>query len=210
MEEFDAVVRLRELVAEAGLELLDESTLGKFAVFLEVFVRWNGRMNLSAVRDAEGILQRHFIESIACAHMIPSGIASLLDFGSGGGFPGIPILLCRPEISVTLAESQGKKAAFLNEAVRLLGVPANVHSGRAEDLKGHFDCVTLRAVDHMEKAVASASKLVNPDGYLALMTTGQEAAKLEGSAGMEFDWGPEKIIPGGSQRVLVLGKKFSV
>ena len=79
---------------------------------------------LTAIRDEEGILTRHFVESIVCARALPAGIATLLDVGSGAGFPGIPIALCRSEIAVTLAESQGKKAAFLQEAVRVLGVAA--------------------------------------------------------------------------------------
>ena len=83
-------------------------------------------MNSTAIRDEEGILSRHFVESIACACALPAGIFTLLDFGSGAGFPGIPIALCRPEIAVILAESQGKKAAFLQEAVRVLGISAKV------------------------------------------------------------------------------------
>ena len=74
---------------------------------------------------------------------------TLLDFGSGGGFPGIPIALCRPEIAVTLAESQGKKAAFLQEAVRVLGLSARSTLSGPKLLTVGFDCVTLRAVDRM-------------------------------------------------------------
>ena len=77
---------------------------------------------------------------------------------------GIPIALCRPEIAVTLAESQGKKAAFLQEAVRQLGLAAKVHAQRAELLETCFDCVTLRAVDRMEEAVQSAASLVAEAG----------------------------------------------
>ena len=145
--------RLNELLAESGLETLDAAQAKSFEDYLSLLLRWNERVNLTAIRDEEGILKRHFVESIACARALPAGISTVLDFGSGGGFPGIPIALCRPEIAVTLAESQGKKAAFLSEAVRVLGVDANVHSGRAETLGSQFDCVTLRAVDKMEKAV---------------------------------------------------------
>ena len=87
------------------------------------------------MRDEQGILSRHFVESIVVARELPQGIRTLLDFGSGAGLPGIPIALCRPEIAVTLAESQGKKAAFLQEAVRVLAISAMVHAGRAETLR---------------------------------------------------------------------------
>ncbi|MGB9145730.1 MAG: 16S rRNA (guanine(527)-N(7))-methyltransferase RsmG, partial [Acidobacteriaceae bacterium] len=81
--------------------------------YLALLLRWNARMNLTAVRDPESILRRHFAESLFAAEHIPPGVATLLDFGSGAGFPGIPIAIARPEIAVTLAESQNKKAAFL-------------------------------------------------------------------------------------------------
>src|ERR1019366_3159291 len=155
-------LRLAALLAEAGIAPLDAEQADRFEAYLSLFVRWNERVNLTSIRDEEGILSRHLIESIACARALPAGISTLLDFGSGGGFPGIPIALCRPEIAVTLAESQGKKAAFLQEAIRVLGISAKVHSGRAETLGVQFDCVTLRAVDKMELAVQAASKLVRP------------------------------------------------
>ena len=156
--------RLNELLAEAAQPPLDPAQTQRFAALYSLFVRWSTRINLSAIRDEEGILSRHFVESIACARALPAGISTLLDFGSGAGFPGLPIALCRPEIAVTLAESQGKKAAFLREAVRVLGVTTLVHSGRAESLTTRFDCVTLRAVDKMVLAVHSAAQLVRPGG----------------------------------------------
>ena len=132
---------------------------GRFEEYLSLLLRWNARVNLTAIRDEEGILRRHFVESIACARALPAGIATLLDFGSGAGFPGIPIALCRPEIAVTLAESQGKKAAFLSEAVRVLGVRTQrfIPDG-LRCFVTSFDCVTLRAVDKMEFAVQAAAR----------------------------------------------------
>ncbi len=126
--------RLNELLQKADLEPLDDERSRKFEVYLSLFVRWNKKVNLSSVRDEEGILSRHLIESIAVAQTLPSEIATLLDFGSGAGLPGIPFALCRPRLAVTLAESQLKKAAFLQEAVRVLGISAKVHADRAETL----------------------------------------------------------------------------
>jgi 16S rRNA (guanine527-N7)-methyltransferase len=202
-----AGLRLNALLAEGGLAALDGGLTKRFEEYLGLLLRWNARVNLTAVRDAEGILSRHFVESIACARALPDGIVSLLDFGSGAGFPGIPIALCRPEIAVTLAESQGKKAAFLQEAVRVLAGSAVVHSRRAELLTQQFDCVTLRAVDRMEAAVSGASRLVGPGGWLAPMTTRGDLEKLKSAAGDGFDWQRPVGMPGGEDRVLALGRR---
>jgi 16S rRNA (guanine527-N7)-methyltransferase len=198
--------RLAVLLAEAGLAPLDPTQAGHFEEYIALILRWNARVNLTAIRDEENILRRHFVESIACARSLPTGIATLLDVGSGAGFPGIPIALCRPEIAVTLAESQGKKAAFLSEAVRVLGVAANVHPARAETLGSLYDCVTLRAVDKMPLAVQAAAKLVRLGGCLALMTTGNELAALKAAAGAEFSW-RELPQPGGEDHLLALGQR---
>jgi 16S rRNA (guanine527-N7)-methyltransferase len=205
----EAKSRLNVLLAEAGLTPLDDETASRFERYLSLFLRWNERFNLSAVRDEDGILSRHFIESIAVAYALPPGIATLLDFGSGAGLPGIPIALCRPEIAVTLAESQGKRAAFLQEAVRVLGIEAKVHAGRAEGLRAVFDCVVLRAVDKMPKAVASAVPLVAPAGWLALMTTGADNEQLRTAAGTQISWVDPVKLPFGDDRILELGRRVS-
>lgn len=197
--------RLNDMLARAGLVPLDAAQASRFKDYLSLFVRWNTRINLSSIRDEEGILARHFVESIACARALPAGISTLLDFGSGGGFPGIPIALCRPEVSVMLAESQSKKAAFLQEAVRVLEISTSVHAQRAELLGAHFDCVTLRAVDRMAKAVGTAARLVGPKGWLALMTKRMDLAEMQAAASAEFFWHVVVPLPGGNERVLALG-----
>lgn len=196
--------RLNELLLEAGLDGLDTETAQRFGSYGELLLRWNARINLTAVRDQEGILRRHFIECIRAARALPPGIATLLDFGSGAGFPGIPIALCRPEIAVTLAESQSKKAMFLREAVRTLGLTAEVHAGRAQALGLRFGCVALRAVDKMEEAVRAAVPLVEENGWLAVLTTGADSGDWQAIA-EEFAWEPPAPI-GGEDRVLLLGK----
>ncbi len=207
MSASETKTRLQALVTAAGLTPLDDETAGKFEDYLSLFLRWNERLNLSAIRDEEAILSRHIIESIVVARGLPERIATLLDFGSGAGLPGIPIALCRPEIAVTLAESQGKKAAFLQEALRVLGIQAKVHAGRAEALRTVFDCVVLRAVDKMPKAVAAAVPLVAPAGWLALMTTTGEREGLERAAGTKFSWQAEKLLPGGAMRMVEFGTR---
>jgi 16S rRNA (guanine527-N7)-methyltransferase len=199
--------QLNALLADAGQPPADVDLVGKLDAYLALLMRWNARMNLTAVRDTAGILSRHFLESIICARLLPAGVETLLDFGSGAGFPGIPIALCRPEITVTLAESQGKKAAFLQEAIRTLGISTTVHSARAELLKKRFDCVTLRAVDRMSEAVRAASVLVLPGGWLALMTTEAEFGDLKSCT--SFLTGEFVVHPlhGTEHRVLALAQR---
>jgi 16S rRNA (guanine527-N7)-methyltransferase len=204
----DTGARLNTLLAGAGQPLLEPAVAKRFGDYYSLLIRWNARINLTAIRTEEGILSRHFVESIACGSALPGGIVSLLDFGSGAGFPGIPIALCHPEMAVTLAESHGRKAAFLQEAVRVLGISSKVHSGRAETLGERFDCVVLRAVDRMPQAVQAASRLVAAKGWLALMTTGAELAGLQRSAGgAEFSWNRVVQLPGSEDRVVGLGER---
>jgi 16S rRNA (guanine527-N7)-methyltransferase len=197
--------RLNALLEQAGLAPLDEKTASKFEVYLSLILRWNERVNLTSLRTEDAIISRHLAESVACAKAVPPGVKTLLDFGSGAGLPGIPIALCRPEIMVTLAESQGKKASFLREAVRALGIPVRVHADRAETLGINFDCVVLRAVDRMAEAVTSAAQLVAPGGWLGLMTTDADLQGLKTAAGPEFWWTCPIRLPESTERILVLG-----
>lgn len=198
--------RLNALLVEAGLAPVERATTAsQFGTYLSLILRWNAHLNLTALRDEGSILTRHFVESIACARALPAGICTLLDFGSGAGLPGIPIALCRPEIAVTLAESQGKKAAFLHEVVRVLGIPVQVHADRAESLDSKFDCVAMRAVERMAKAVKAAAKLVGPTGWLALMTTERELDALKSAAGADYTWPTTTPLPGGERRLAAFG-----
>jgi 16S rRNA (guanine527-N7)-methyltransferase len=125
--------------------------------YLDLLMKWNARTNLTAIRNPEEIVTRHFGESLFMARHL-GDCKTVLDYGSGAGFPGIPIQLSRPELSVTLAESQGKKNAFLREVIRELGLDTKVWAGRVEAMSAErcFDLVALRAVDSMEVALRGA------------------------------------------------------
>jgi 16S rRNA (guanine527-N7)-methyltransferase len=160
----------------------------KLETYLALLLRWNARMNLTAVREPEQIVRRHFGESLFVARHVPSDVPrgtstspTLLDHGSGAGFPGLPIALARPEIAVTLSESQSKKAAFLREAVRELELPnATVHAGRTEELPAsrQFHVVTMRAVDHAEQAYPAGFARVAPGGCLMAVEAGTSPQTL--------------------------------
>lgn len=203
----NTAARLNELLAEAGQAPLAPDLAARFAAYYALLLRWNARVNLTAIRDEEGILRRHFVESIFCARSVPEGVCTFLDFGSGAGFPGIPVAMCRPEIRVTLAESQGKKMAFLREALRVLRVSGEVYSHRAEALERRFDCVGMRAVDRMASAVAVAAGLIASPGWLALLTTLSATEGLREAAGNGFCWAAPVAVAEGSERVLLIGRR---
>ncbi len=127
-------------------------------IYLDLILKWNERINLTAIRTPEEIVRRHFGESLfAGAHLGPC--ATLLDYGSGAGFPGLPIQLLCPGVQITLADSRAKKAAFLREAVRTLHLSTEIWPHRVESMPAGrtFDAVTLRAVEDMPAAIAAAA-----------------------------------------------------
>jgi len=146
--------------------------LDQLSLYLDLLLKWNARTNLSAIRAPEEIVRRHFGESLFAARHLPAG-KNLLDLGSGAGFPGLPIALAVPALSVTLAESQNKKASFLREAIRTLGIPVEVWADRVEKLAANrlFDVVTLRAVDNPTLALALARERLTPAGTILHLTS---------------------------------------
>jgi len=153
-----------------------EDLYPQLSAYLDLLLKWNARTNLTAIRDPEKIVQRHFGEGLFAATQLASRLApeaTLLDFGSGAGLPGLPIQLLLPELKVTLAESQGKKASFLREAVRNLGLGSEVWADRVESMPPtrHFGAITLRAVDRMPEALLTARSRLAPNGWLATLST---------------------------------------
>jgi len=191
-------------------EPLTDQQIAQFSTYLELLLKWNGKMNLTAVRQPEEIVTRHFGESLFAAELLHAKLGSrikLLDLGSGAGFPGLPIKIALPSLQVTLAESQQKKAMFLREAVRALAVTGvDVFHGRAEELKLQFDIVAMRAVDDQENLFHLASDLVATNGLLLLML-GTSALEASKTTLVGFAWNEPTKIPGSTARWILLGEK---
>jgi 16S rRNA (guanine527-N7)-methyltransferase len=233
--------------------LLSQFQLRNISTYIDILQRWNARVNLTAIRNEEEIVTRHFGESLfAARHLFPSvhvgtaepssaadpalganageisdprgsrGRAALqgrvetqrqagasapavADIGSGAGFPGIPIKLWAPHISLTLIESNQKKATFLREVTRVLTLTnVNIQNQRAESLIGtHFDVVTLRAVERFEKILPTAASLVAPEGRLALLISHAQFPSAQ-SALPALAWGSPVLIPGSQSRAIVI------
>jgi 16S rRNA (guanine527-N7)-methyltransferase len=126
-------LRLRLCAGLAALHLrLDDNAIARLLDYVELLQRWNATYNLTAVRDPEEMVTRHLLDSLAIAPYV-SG-KTLADLGTGAGLPGIPLAIARPELQVTLNDSNHKKGAFMQQAAIDLGLKnVAVHVGRAED-----------------------------------------------------------------------------
>jgi 16S rRNA (guanine527-N7)-methyltransferase len=192
--------------SRAGLAALPRTAYDQFQSYLELLLRWNQRLNLTAIREPLEIIRRHFVESAFSAEHLPSGVMTLLDYGSGAGFPGIPIAICRPDIRVTLAEAQGKKSSFLREVLRVLALPGQVYGGRVEAMpeQDRFDAVSMRAVERMDTAIPLALRRTRK--YLFLLTTEGSAAASRGMSA-ELTWSDPVQLPNSARMILVIGER---
>jgi 16S rRNA (guanine527-N7)-methyltransferase len=136
--------------------------------YLKLLLTWNERINLTAIREPAEIIDKHFLDSLAVVPHIPPHARSLVDVGSGPGFPGAVIALARPFLDVTLVESNNKKAAFLSTLRRELPIAnATVRAERAEGLPpGQYDVAISRATLDLPDWLELGATLVAPGGLV--------------------------------------------
>lgn len=135
--------------------------------YLALLERWNQAYNLTAIRDPRAMVSKHLLDSLAMHPFVGTG--PLADLGTGPGLPGIPLAVANPDLSVSLVESNGKKARFLREAVRSLGLGnARVIESRAEAVAepGAYQAITARALDRLAGIIAVGGHLLAPSGRL--------------------------------------------
>jgi 16S rRNA (guanine527-N7)-methyltransferase len=196
---------------------LGPQQLVHISMYIDILVRWNQKLSLTAVRDPEQIVERHFGESLFVARHLfpaapvpPSGTTTALDVGSGAGFPGLPLKIFAPTLRLTLIEAQQKKATFLREVVRALALrQVEVFAGRAQDFPGRADLVTLRAVERFEAVLPVAANLVQPEsvqpgGRLALLIGAAQAERARRLL-PAFSWESPVALPRSEQRILLVG-----
>ena len=164
-----------------------------------LFQRWNKVLNLSSISDFEAVVSRHYCESIFLATQLPAAPSSIVDIGSGAGFPGVPIAVLHPSSRVCLVESRQRKATFLKEATRRLP-NVEVRCQRAEDPVGRFDWLVSRAVawKDLEPIAADATSSV------ALLSTASDAREI--MLCRRFLWWEPTPLPWGRQIVLLIGE----
>jgi 16S rRNA (guanine527-N7)-methyltransferase len=137
--------------AKNGISVPNEAQMQQFYRFTEYLLEVNAHINLTAIREPIGIIDKHYIDSLLAMDLLPKG-ARVLDLGCGPGFPSIPLAIMRPDLEITALDSTSKKIDFVQKSAEILQLSnLNAVSGRAEDIKlrkelGKFDIVVSRAV----------------------------------------------------------------
>jgi len=228
---------LKPFLGPANDQRLSTDDLQCISMYIDILLRWNARINLTAIRDEEQIVTRHFGESLfAARHLFPrtnreghrfsraaggedkkrasasevNEHVAVADLGSGAGFPGIPLKLWAPYINLTLIESNHKKATFLREVTRTLRLTGiNILSVRAETLlPATFNLVMVRAVERFETILPIAARLLAPGGRLALLI-GSSQAQLVQRKLPSLSWGDAIAIPESRARLLLVGSTLA-
>ncbi|MGA2843791.1 MAG: 16S rRNA (guanine(527)-N(7))-methyltransferase RsmG [Candidatus Acidiferrales bacterium] len=175
--------------------------------FISLLLHWNRTISLTAVTDPLEILRFHFGESMFAASVISNLNGRLADVGSGAGFPGIPLKLAIPALELVLIESNAKKAAFLAEAVRDLGLErTEIYRGRFEGFRAEgpeFDFVAARAIGRHEELINWARGAIKKGGSLALWLGADDAARV--SLDRTWQWREPVPIPGSHSRTILVG-----
>jgi 16S rRNA (guanine527-N7)-methyltransferase len=186
---------------------LDERQLRATSIYIDLLLKWNARVNLTAVRGPQEIVTRHFGESFFVAKILGAqgSPSSVIDLGSGAGFPGIPLAMLMPAAQVTLIESNQKKSTFLKEVVFALGLKnVSVFTGRGESYSRKASLVTMRAVERFDKALPTAVGLLEPAGRIALMI-GAGQADTARTLARKVEWNEPISLPRGDTRILMWG-----
>jgi len=201
--------RIRELL-EPFLDhaSISDSQLKLVSTYLDLLLKWNSKINLTAVRDPEEIVTRHLGESFfAARRLFPDrdSAATAIDIGSGAGFPGLPLKIWAPALDLSLIEANQKKAVFLREVVRTLSLSqVSVLAQRAEMVPVRADLVSLRAVERFERALPIVQQLLNSGGRIALLI-GSGQCEVAKSTLPNLLWEEPIPIPLSRNRVLLIG-----
>ena len=215
--------RIGEILAPFLAAPLAGTQLDQISIYIDLLLRWNSRVNLTAIRDPEQILTRHFGESFfAARHLLPdpgtvpctsSGLETasgprVADLGSGAGFPGLPLKIWSSDTPVTLIEANHKKVAFLREVIRALTLTSiDVFSSRAEDHPAATAAlVTLRAVERFTTVLPIAARLLAPAGRVALLISQAQMQDAQVTL-PTLSWNPPITVPNSSARLVLIGTR---
>ena len=203
---------------------LEQKQIDQFLEYYELLIKWNSFMNLTSITEFSEVIKKHYVDSISLVKAIP-GLKekqySLIDVGTGAGFPGIPLKIVFPELKITLLDSLNKRVQFLNEAICLLNLNhIDAIHGRAEDfakpgkLRESYDICVSRAVANLSVLAEYCIPFVKTGGVFVAYKSGKIQEEMErGKKAVEIFGGEvvniEKFVLAGTdaERELVVVKK---
>ena len=175
--------------------------------YIDLLLRWNRRISLTAIDSPEEIVRTHFAESLLATKAVPNLLGRLADVGSGAGFPGLPLRMYIFGLHLTLIEPNAKKCAFLAEVVRTLDLQnVEIIQRRYEDVRTPdppFDIVTARALGQFQEFADWAETVLSTHGTLMVWTGPDGKSELERKK--SWKWRPPYVIPGSKHRLIVIG-----
>src|SRR5712664_3811439 len=199
---------IRRALAEFQLPAYDEQVL-QIQQYIKILLTWNEKISLTAIRDPLEILYRHFCESMYAAEAIPVQGGRLADVGSGGGFPGLPLKIIRPDLQVFLVECNIKKVTFLAEVIRELGLKgAQVLARRYEELGEEvapLDYVCSRALGEFPAFLEWASSQQIAAKQVILWIGARDLPEIEKIR--TWDWREPIQVPHSLRRLLLVGTR---
>lgn len=184
-DNFISLELLKEKAALYGTEL-DERALERFDKYAKLLVEWNEKINLTAITDPEGIVIKHFVDSLTVfsATDIPHG-AKVIDVGTGAGFPGVAMLIARPDLDMTLIDSTNKKLNVIRDILEKIELDANVvhiraeEAGKNKDFREQFDFSTARAVSNLRDLSEYCLPFVKVGGTFISMKSAKADEEIE-------------------------------
>ena len=202
---------IHKALGEFGLSV-DEVQVTQIQKYINILLQWNEQLNLTAIRDPLEMLYRHFCESMFAAVAVPMQKCRIADIGSGAGFPGLALKIISPELQVFLIECNVKKATFLAEVTRALGIEGvRVMVTRYEELGegiAPVDFVCARALGEFDKFLAWASAEQTAAGNVALWVGTRDLEEIKKIPG--WNWREPIPIPQSLRRILLVGSRDKV
>ncbi|MEK6287072.1 MAG: 16S rRNA (guanine(527)-N(7))-methyltransferase RsmG [Acidobacteriota bacterium] len=193
---------LETAISSYGIEALTEGQTTQLVRHYSMLCRWNQRLNLTRITEPREAARLHYAESLFGARFI-AGARTLLDIGSGAGFPAIPLAVARPDFQVTALEANQKKSLFLKEAKDELGLAnLKVMTARLEEFDwAGYDLLTSRALDRAEAVLPTVIERLSPKQTLMLYCGSDLVAKLEGQVNYKIETHP---IPHSQARLIAI------
>ena len=221
METFISKELLKTEAAKFGVEL-DEIALDRFDKYAKLLVEWNEKINLTAITDPEGIVMKHFVDSLSVfsAIEIPEGAKSI-DVGTGAGFPGLAMLIARPDLKITLLDSTNKKLNVIRDILEKLELQCEVLHTRAEEAgqnkayREQYDFATARAVSNLRDLSEYCLPFVKKGGtFISMKSAKAEEEIAEGRNAIKTLGGNIKDkktfeIDDAGERTIILIEKVS-